>query len=334
MNNKGTILVSSLWILAILSILAIGIGFRVSIEARLSKYNLDRTKALYMARAGYFKAIEILSKDSNEYDSMEECGVFLKGTEEKTIQLAAIFTKVGIGEGTYSIGYRQEDKDYPGMMDEERKININTAKREVLATLLGEDNKDIAPCIIDWRDADDMVSSNGAESSYYESTFGYKCRNAPFSSIEELMLVKDMTPKIFDSIKDYITVFGPADGKVNLNTATEKVIRIIGKSTLPPISDVVMNEIVAKRWGKKDEKALGPESETVFRDEESIKTLLNLGGYEEDFNKIKNSFTTKSDYFRIESKGIVAKSNIEKVVAYTVQRDAKEGAVLKSYREY
>jgi len=38
--------------MAILSILAIGIGYRVSIEGRLARYNIDRIKALYLAKAG------------------------------------------------------------------------------------------------------------------------------------------------------------------------------------------------------------------------------------------------------------------------------------------
>ncbi|MDD5423052.1 MAG: type II secretion system protein GspK [Candidatus Omnitrophica bacterium] len=332
-DKKGTILVASLWMLAILSVLAIGIGFRMSIEARLSKYAMDKTRALFIAKAGVYKTREFLSWDANDFDSMTECGVMLIATEDKTAQLSKMFTNVAVGSGNYSIGYFQEGKDYPGMMDEERKININKASQRVLETLLGEDNKGIAAAIIDWRDADDMTSPGGAEDDDY-SDLGYACKNEPFSVIEELMLVKGMAPEIFDAVKEYITVYGPDDAKVNLNTATEKVIRVIGQSTLPPISDIVMNEIASKRWGKKDEQAIGPESETVFTDENSIKDILNLGGYETDFGSIRNSFTTKSSYFRIESKAALDRSGVEKRIVCVVQRDAQKGTILISYREY
>lgn len=334
-DRKGTILISSLWILAILSILAVGVGFRVSIEARLSKYNMDRTKALYIARAGVYKAGQLLSRDSNEYDYMTECGIFLPGKEEKASELAKLFTKIGVGDGNYSIVYTQEGKDYPGMMDEERRININTASQKALEALLGEENKDIAAAIIDWRDTDEATSAGGAEDDYYE-TLGYETKDAPFSAAEELFLVKGMTPAIFDSIKEYITIYGPADGKVNINTATERVVRAVCHAAgATGVSDIVVNEIVAKRWGKKDEEAgARPETETIFTDENSIGAILNLDEYDEDLSKLKNSFTTKADYFRIESRGTIDRSKTEKVVAYVVQKDARKGAVLKSYREY
>ena len=75
-KKSGTILITTLWILTILSILAVGIGFRVSIEARLSKYTMDNLKAEYHAKAGSVKAQAMLSKDSMpNYDTIRECGI-------------------------------------------------------------------------------------------------------------------------------------------------------------------------------------------------------------------------------------------------------------------
>ena len=66
MTNKGSILITTLWIMAILALLAMGIGFRASLEVRLSKYNMDKLQARYLAKAGIEKAKEYLSQDINE----------------------------------------------------------------------------------------------------------------------------------------------------------------------------------------------------------------------------------------------------------------------------
>jgi hypothetical protein len=56
---------------------------------------------------------------------------------------------------------------------------------------------EIADSIIDWRDTDEQVSATGAESEYYQSLQPpYQCKNGPFETVEELLLVKGMTPEL------------------------------------------------------------------------------------------------------------------------------------------
>src|SRR5439155_11732862 len=55
----------------------------------------------------------------------------------------------------------------------------------------------IAAAIMDWRDSDTSVSSNGAEDETYSRlTTPYKTKNAAFESVEELRLVAGMTKDI------------------------------------------------------------------------------------------------------------------------------------------
>ncbi len=58
---------------------------------------------------------------------------------------------------------------------------------------------DIADAIIDWVDPDDSRFPYGAESSGYYQTLSppYKAKNAPADSIDELLLVKGITPEIY-----------------------------------------------------------------------------------------------------------------------------------------
>ncbi|MBP7216785.1 MAG: general secretion pathway protein GspK, partial [Candidatus Omnitrophica bacterium] len=114
-----------------------------------------------------------------------------------------------------------------GLIDEARKININTADLAVLTRLFqvtagidASEATDLAASCIDWRDSDsDVVIPNaGAEDSYYMiQEFPYEAKDAGFEVLEELLLVKGMREDIFTKVKDYITMYG--DGKVNINTA-------------------------------------------------------------------------------------------------------------------
>jgi type II secretory pathway component PulK len=53
---------------------------------------------------------------------------------------------------------------------------------------------ELAASIVDWRDADDEVTSGGAESEYYLLLADpYYCKNAPFETLDELLLVKGAT---------------------------------------------------------------------------------------------------------------------------------------------
>ncbi|MBV8780929.1 MAG: general secretion pathway protein GspK [Phycisphaerae bacterium] len=86
-----------------------------------------------------------------------------------------------------------------GMVDETRKLNINVATEQQLMALPNM-TQDIADSIISWRGATSTSSStasSGATDSYYQSlTEPYAMKNAPFESIEELLLIKDIDQQL------------------------------------------------------------------------------------------------------------------------------------------
>lgn len=83
-----------------------------------------------------------------------------------------------------------------GLVDESAKLNLNTATAAMLAKLPRMSDA-LAAAVIDWRDADSEVSENGAEDEVYARLNpAYRCKNAPFESIEELRLVSGFTQDI------------------------------------------------------------------------------------------------------------------------------------------
>ena len=344
-DDRGVILVTSLWIMAILSMLAIGIGYRVSIEARLARYNIDRIKALYLAKAGLVKSQAVLAKHSGaDADTIYACGVTLDIIKNETPE--NVFSNIPLGEGSFSVGYTDNGAKRAGMSDEERKININkvgmintgntnisSLPRGVLEELLsGCDNAtDIVDAIIAWRKPGEDLEKDFA----YES-LGYERKGADFSCIEELLLVDGVTPEIYNSIKDYVTVYG--NGQLNINTASERVLRAIFGSA--KLVNSYTPEIIAARISGSLNNLKGERWASDALPFTVIDTALRNSGVNEiDLSLVNKYFTTSSNYFRIESEGTVARSGIKKKVAAVICREGIDGGKsgdnkLLYYREY
>jgi hypothetical protein len=89
---------------------------------------------------------------------------------------------------------------------ESNRININTATdsriREKILELseddLGDEADQLADAILDWRDTDLLVRTNGAEADFYDAKgIGYRPANGPFKVLTELLLVRGVTPGLF-----------------------------------------------------------------------------------------------------------------------------------------
>ncbi len=106
-------------------------------------------------------------------------------------------TFVGTGEGRYLLKY--------GVMDESAKLNINSLMQldqtgQVLHDALMKlpnMTEDVADAIVDWVDMDDTSRAAGAESAYYSGLSPpYRAKNGPINSIDELLLVRGVTPQL------------------------------------------------------------------------------------------------------------------------------------------
>ncbi len=93
-----------------------------------------------------------------------------------------------------------------GLEDESTRLNVNSltmvdqvaenAGRDLLMGLPGM-TEDIADAILDWIDEDDEVREYGAESDYYLGLDPpYSAKNAPLDTVEELLLVRGVTPQL------------------------------------------------------------------------------------------------------------------------------------------
>jgi type II secretory pathway component PulK len=97
-----------------------------------------------------------------------------------------------------------------GVLDEDRKVNVNTAPKAVLQKLPGM-TEATADAILEWRRGKRGLT---------------ELRERSFEVLEELFLVDGMTETVFSTVEPFVTVH--TDGKVNLNTAPPDVLKALG----------------------------------------------------------------------------------------------------------
>jgi general secretion pathway protein K len=100
------------------------------------------------------------------------------------------------------------------VQDELGKIDLNHAEAPTFIALLQsaglerEAAASLADKILDWRTATSLKHLNGAKVSEYSALGSvYRPRNGPFQSVEELLLVMDMTPALYTRIEPALTVY-------------------------------------------------------------------------------------------------------------------------------
>lgn len=127
------------------------------------------------------------------------------------------------------------------------QLNINTLSEAELRTffsfVLGnfETSDKLAQSIVDWRDADDIPRTLGAEKDQYvRAGMMMLPQNGQFREVEDLLNVMNMTPEIYATVSPFLTVRG--DGTVNLNTAPAAVLR-----ALPGMTDEILGQILTLR---------------------------------------------------------------------------------------
>jgi len=93
-----------------------------------------------------------------------------------------------------------------GLEDESTRLNLNTllhadsladgTARQLLMALPGM-TEEIADAILDWMDDDDEPREYGCEIEYYSGLDpGYAPKNGPLATVEELLLVRGVTPEL------------------------------------------------------------------------------------------------------------------------------------------
>jgi len=240
-SERGIALFLVLWVMALLTVIAGEFCYAIRTEANITRNFKEETQTYYIAVSGLFWAIGDLVVNENVPRKVKAPG---GGDEQEDIRwrINTDIPAIPFGDGQFKV----ERENQSG------KVNLNMAGEALLKMMLSnfeieETNKNIiVDSILDWRDKDNLHRLNGAEDDYYLSlSQPYKCKNGDFTSIEELLLVRGVTPEIFyGGLEDMVVVYQDKAterdnrkkaefdfNRININAASPRMLRALPRMT-------------------------------------------------------------------------------------------------------
>lgn len=373
-KEAGVVLIITLWVILVLSASALGFLRQTQLEAKMVGFQRDAVVADTIARAGLRRALVNLREDAIKdhgedfresfMNFFEDDNYVYDGGSEQWADDPDNYIDVPFYEKGGDVGYFYVDVE-----DEYAKfpINHNGTTLDMIAHLLQltgveEDQAtSLAAIIIDWRDADNVITDTGQSSfgrdgadeiSFYnpgrssrdQSIPDVIIKNAPFDSVDELLLIPGMTPQIvygnverdenersgrfrsrrmrkgeYLGLRDYVSVY---NSKININTVKPEVLEAI---LYPIMGDSA--ESLAKDW---DDYRNGRDGVLYTKDDNVIKTLNNDDMDDMHFTEV-NGFTEQvigqlAPFMQVHSNTFVVTSladfkGIEKGYRVVVNRD-------------
>lgn len=208
-HPRGLALIAVLWTGALLAVLAAGFAGDTRTESRLARNRLANAQAEALADAGVHDAAWRLH-ERPWYELRPEGG-----------------TRYGFALDGGEV--RVE------ITDEESRIDLNQAPAPLLAGLIEAVGGDpelaetMASRIADFRDPDQEPEALGAEDPAYRAAgLRHEAADAPFRTMEELLLVLGMDQALYDRLLPHLTLYSGSEGIDPRHNAPERLLAIPG----------------------------------------------------------------------------------------------------------
>src|SRR5574337_577010 len=252
-SQCGLALAVVLWILAFLGVVFTAFTFSMRTELAAAGNFKEEAESYYLAEAGVYRAAaEIMNADRN----IPPDSTFYDALNEHWHTNPTAYENVALGGGHYWVAVTDEESKFP--LNGQLTPQYDAMLRRLFSNSGVTDDKlvsTIVDSIQDWRDTDNLRRVSGAEHDYYLSLpTPYRAKNANFETIDELLLVKGMTPEILygnianrqrraelDAQLPWERDLKPGEylgvarhlslhssGQVNVNTASPEVLMTLG----------------------------------------------------------------------------------------------------------
>ncbi len=240
-HRHGSILIVAMWVIIALTGLVLSLSYAMRIEAIAGANRLAQAQADAAERGMEQFLLSVVDAEVTTPGSFQDLSM-----EARQIGDCQVWVVRPDWDNT------PEQLTY-GLSDEGGKLDLNTANSAMLLALPAM-TQDVVDPILDWRDTSTTPRNEGAKDTYYLSLPDpYRCKNAPYETVEELLLVKGVTKDLLfgydrnrngildakeqaaggltslvdnasTGIFPFITVYGrdatpPAQGAVDVNTA-------------------------------------------------------------------------------------------------------------------
>lgn len=206
-NTRGIALVVVLWTVALLAVIASAFLHTMRTETRMAHNLLAATQARLLAEAGINRAVLELYRPDPAHRPRGDGSEYSFATAAGGVRFS--------------------------MQDEAARVDINKASPELLAGLFAA--LDVEPplrdeltdAILDWRDADGLRHLHGAEDPDYRAAgSGYGAKDAPFDTLEELLLLPGMTQRLYLRLAPCLTIYSAQPG-IDPALASPQVLRAL-----------------------------------------------------------------------------------------------------------
>ena len=339
-NNRGIALLLTISVTTILVALALEYNRRARFAVLSTAATRDRLTLSHMASSGIHAAMALLAKDRAEsnVDSLQEDWA-------NSDKINELLSEIPFEDGTLSVTIADEMGriQINALVKFPESRNFNESQRLLLERYLNyfkDDTEETPedsqpPAIInslkDWLDSGDdeaITGLSGAESSYYQDLSpSYSPRNGPIADINDLLLIKGITPELFygsndkPGIASFLTVHGMTPGagtsftfpgKINVNTADLPVL----VAMLPSENADLAQAFFELRQEAAENKDAADLSDTTW-----YKNIAGFSGINLDTNLI----STASDIFRILSVARMSNSGLSATAVVQRIKSEKTG---------
>lgn len=206
-QQRGVAFIVVIWLMALLVVLLGAFSLIARTEGMQARHLYDATVARYAAEAGINQAVYFLSIPDPQMRWIPDGREYGFPFDDAELQIK--------------------------ITDESGLIDLNAADMAMLTELFTgigvepDQAAALAAAIQDWRDADDLVSPNGAEENEYAAEgYAWGPKNAPFEMVSELMQVLGVTPEIYRQVERAVTVYS-GQSRPNLAFAPYEIILAI-----------------------------------------------------------------------------------------------------------
>lgn len=326
--QKASILVLTLWILSLLTVLALHIGLLVRQKIILLSRLEDREVLQQIAESGIKKGIAVFESVQNKDTSGNTAA-----TKQMLQNNPDAFKAKRLGGGTFDVAYEQKGLDGKtfrryGLQAEDAKLNINFASKDELERLFietAELNQDeaavLAEAAIGWREYGETEIVGFYSDDYYDNLeFPYPPKKNYFEILDEVKLIKGMNAKLFQKVQNDLTVYGK--GPININDAGLPALLSLGFSHA--LADKVMNV----RQGPDGVEATADDGIFVSLDD-FLSVMTTRGNVSKEENEFlhqvvqQGRFKTVSDYYRIRGLAQLQKSREIKEIACVIDAQGR-----------
>ena len=308
-TQKGFVLVTILWMLAILTVLILGFGQRALLERRMAWYDLDRAQAQAMARGAVQRALVELENQGHINNFYQQLGY--TGLDQRWAQPVDLLREIDYFQLTVDDEFSEDVCRYI-IEDCERYLSINHAPQELLESIE----------IFDFLTIDALLDSRVHEKdSQYVPLFDPEAVfDLPGAeSIDERVWYGSEDELGFSSL---ITIYG-SDGRININTASREVLALI-----PKISDSTLDSIFTYRNGIDEEPYTNDDQ--AFKSIRALRKELSTSI--EAFAPIQKYCKTDSQWFKITAHATRRRGAINAYYTVIVEKE-RNNLVIRHWKE-